>query len=202
MLQDSFSTEHSIRNASDGFKTILGIKSYGCTKNSAQHTHALATGPSNGDVVFKKTNVIFANDVAVKNMKPEVMGARSATRDLIVAFVKSLESPERSREAFARKEAVRLVNKWFTYNETSIIQNAPQPQNGKMVPQSFGQAAVDKCLKDLSEPPTQSEATATACLKTIKMLGQAANGKDKYLDLWFNWAYARSADEKARTGAI
>lgn len=127
-------------------------------------------------------------------MKPEVLAARDATRDLLVAFIRTLEAPEYTRDTIARKHAMRLASEWFKYNEDEIIENGPVPQNGKTVTQSFGDNAIEKCRKDLKDSdiynlPENAASMASNCVSKTKMLGNVGNGRDEDLDMWYNWAW-------------
>jgi hypothetical protein len=57
LLQDSFSTEHGIRRASEGFAKVHGIKTFVCSRDSYRHTAHYPVSSSDryhdGDVIWR-----------------------------------------------------------------------------------------------------------------------------------------------------
>lgn len=126
LLQDSFSGEHAVRQASDGFRQVQGIKTYLCSLNSDQHSHASPLAPlsqfdsqlyaNNGDVIWK-TN---ASNWTAQNMKPNALAAVEATKDLFAAFLRTLSVPRNRRGQVAAAEARQLASYWMSFDPETM----------------------------------------------------------------------------------
>ncbi len=184
LFQDSFSPEHGFRDEKDGFHTILGIKSYVCTKDSAQHTHDAPITAKHGDVVWKKR---ASTDWSDKNVKAIGVAARHAMKDLWRAFVIAREAPEAERAKVADAEIKKVIATWMKYDDKVLTANAAVHQLGHDVSQTFDDKAQKECLKHV-EAVAKVEATRVACVKEIGSAGdEKENGFDEDLQMPFNW---------------
>ncbi|MBI3071824.1 MAG: hypothetical protein HYY84_06800 [Deltaproteobacteria bacterium] len=174
LFQDSFSPEHSSRDSTDGYKTILDIKSYLCTEDSPQHGHAFPlfwTYKTNGDIIWKEMSAKQPGEFALEfsNLKPEAAAAHDATKDLWVAFELSRANP-----GTAGSEVDKIIAKWMKYKPGS--------------PASKNYVACEK------EPPKsqevlENERDATLTAICAKYPGQTCAGQDGFNDLVppFRW---------------
>ena len=184
LFQDSFSPAHGVRDEKDGFRTILGIKSYVCTLGSAQHTHDAPLSAAHDDVIWKKR---ASTDWSDKNVKPIGIAARHAMKDLWAAFLVAREAPKAERAKVAQVEIKKVIKTWMGFDEKTIAANGPLDQLGKKVSQAFSVADQKKCLRHV----TESKAVEVERKKCVAEIGVAdgaqKNGFDEDLQIPFNW---------------
>ncbi|KAI9002213.1 hypothetical protein DFJ74DRAFT_697090 [Hyaloraphidium curvatum] len=189
LLQDSFSTEHGIRDASDGFRTVLGIKSYLCTQDSAQHTHRPPVKNDHGDVIWLDPSAMdVATDFGAGNVKPEAAAARDAMRDMWAGFLRARSVKSSGRSKAAQREADAIIKKWFSFDDAAVLANGGAEQNGGTVEQAFSGAERDQCLSGIA-PAEEVETARKDCVRRVGggTLG-GANGFDDDLQIPFDWA--------------
>jgi len=120
LLQDSFSSEHTVRVAKDNFVQVKQVKSYLCAGGSEQHTHANKKmfNYTSGDVIWRpgtRMNIGWAS-YKPSNMKTMPLVTVEASKDLWAAFIRTMGTPIEQRESVARQEATQLANHWLTIN--------------------------------------------------------------------------------------
>lgn len=121
LLEDSFSPDHTVRSASDGYRTVKQVKSYLCAKGSEQHAHE--TPGIVSDAFWKTGDVIFESAYSgylPSNMRRPALAAAEATKDAWAAFIRTLAEPIETRGAKASEEANAIVKRWMSYDETEM----------------------------------------------------------------------------------
>lgn len=188
LLQDSFSTEHAFRDINSNLGKVLGIKSYGCTQDSAQHQHSIPTGPSHGDYIYVRSP---RRHDPHPPRKPEVEAAIFATRDAFISFLKTLAVPRSERLAFAQKEAQILVDRYFNYDEKELLENAPVKIGGNTFSQSFSKDQAAACEKAIGDhAPAKADPIMTRCRRAMHDAGDKKNGRDPYMhNIPFFWEW-------------
>jgi hypothetical protein len=124
LFEDSFSSEHTVRTATDNYTTIHQVKSYLCAPGSEQHTHSTTAilNYSSGDVVWNPGTGLNSGWSAYKasNMKIPALVAVDATKDLWAAFIRTMGTPISDRQRAAQGEATTLVNNWLNFNQADM----------------------------------------------------------------------------------
>jgi hypothetical protein len=124
LLQDSFSSEHTVRNGGDNYRTVRQVKSYLCAKGAEQHTHSLAAidDYTSGDVIWISEGRLDAswNSYKASHLKSQPLVALEATKDLWAAFIRTMGTPSAQREKKAQDEAKNLVDNWLSYDEQQM----------------------------------------------------------------------------------
>ena len=127
LLQDSFSSEHGIRLAKEGYSKVHGMTTYVCTEWSEQHNHnppAFALAHSHGDIIWREPSGKRGLE-AVAGVKDNALVAVEATKDLFAAFIRVMAIPAgAAREAAAAKEADALVTNWLSFRESDVKANS------------------------------------------------------------------------------
>jgi len=148
LFQDSFSTEHGIRMAKEGYSKVHGMTSYVCTEWSEQHIHdapLVTRAGAHGDIIWKHS-VGFRGLDAVAGVKDYALVAVEATKDLFAAFVRVMAIPAgAAREEAAAKEANGLVTNWLSFRESDVKANSAKKSKNYVLSQ-------DSCDRSLGAP--------------------------------------------------
>lgn len=208
LLQDSFSTEHTVRDPDTNLEVLRQVKSYLCAEGSEQHTHdnkELLTYAS-GDVIWIPGTQFDGtwSGYRPSNMKVPALVALEASKDLWAAFIRTMGEPMATREARAKREALTLAQNWLSFDpntvrtwyddpghrDASYVLNAGQTGKGR---------SQQDCMRGLGQPSgSQSERVAQLqadqrlCLFNL-------NAEEGYADLFdpsthmpFYWAWTGS----------
>lgn len=120
LFQDSFSPEHTVRSPSDHYRRIRQVKSYLCSKGAEQHAHSTLKliNYSSGDVIWKRRtqHLIGKRYLQPRLMKIAALVATEATKDLWLAFFRTMAVPQKDREVVARRAAEGIAEKWLAYD--------------------------------------------------------------------------------------
>ena len=120
LFQDSFSPEHTVRLAEDGYRQVRQVKSYMCSRGSEQHLQdqMKVINYESGDVIWtpRSRRRIGKKNLRASNMKTIALVATEATKELWIAFLTSLNAPQIHRADVARQQAEALARRWFSYH--------------------------------------------------------------------------------------
>ena len=123
LLQDSFSSEHTVRDAQDHFMAVRQIKGYLCARGADHHSFATPTAKNyngNGDVIWNEDVSNFGKYTAA-NMKPVARAALEATKEAWAAFFRVLaEGDKAKRRNLAMFEAKRVAGLWMQYSPDDV----------------------------------------------------------------------------------
>lgn len=135
LFEDSFSDDHTVRIASDGYHKVRQVKSYLCAMGSEQHAHKLPLPDdarlldpvqakkvlldfyATGDVIW---NTTAPGHYAVTDLKPLALAATEGTKDLWAAFIRTMATPLATRREVAEKEAAAVANTWLSFDEAEM----------------------------------------------------------------------------------
>jgi hypothetical protein len=170
VLQDSFSPEHADRDAKNGFKTLVGIRSYLCTMESDMHDHLTirdvvdsSSYPSNGDIIW-----MSAGDMSNANVKPNALAALEASKDAWQRFIQTVNTPVAQRAAVARKHAQALAATWLSFDKMTVTNFYTGHTRVGFISGSDDQAS---CQQDAYGQPGDGQprvrADRAACLNNI-----------------------------------
>jgi hypothetical protein len=183
LFQDSFSTEHGLRNPNDQYRTIIDIKSYVCTLGSVGHTHAKPDSGSHGDVIWfhDLLNIQFGHDFANDNVKPYALAAIWGMQELWSAFLRARYHDHEPGKA-AAKFADYIIKKWMSYDPAKVGRLAAgfSPAD---------QAACDKAVGMPAVATTERD----RCLKLLAPLGP---DRDAHLGIPYNWKWASGSEKQ------
>ncbi len=183
LFQDSFSPEHGMRSAAEGYKKLHGIKTFVCTKGSDEHSKldplsvkrlwsqtsaALygAQGPRDLDIIF--TSVGTGHTAA--GLTDPALAALEASKDLWAAFFRVMSVPRKDRKAAALKAADRLSRYWMSMDEAEV--------KARQLPAGH---SPGKCEKD----QVKIKAALRKCLYNI--VPKAGSDYDPSLHLPYHW---------------
>lgn len=206
MFQDSFSSEHTVRIASDNLTRVRQVKSYLCAPGSEQHNHSISDVLNfiSGDVIWNPGTNLESGWGSYKpsNMKVNGLVATEASKDLWAAFIRVMavaRGPQ--REAAAQREAKQLVVNWLSFdnNEMRTWYDPPGRRDATYV-LAAGQTgpgkSVSECMKKLGYASgTQQEAvnkfiaTQRMCLFNVAPVNGYADLFDTSLHMPFNWQW-------------
>lgn len=205
LFQDSFSSEHTVRSADDGWERVRQVKSYMCAAGSEQHVHGFtgALNYSSGDVIWKRGTRVEGSWQGYRpgNMTDLGLVATEATKDLWAAFIRTMGTPRAEREAVARKEAETLAANWLSIDaeETRTWYDSPDHRDQTYVlgdGQGGPGKTVEDCMKGLDvssgsqlEKVRHIEETQRLCLYNIKAQDGYSDLFDTSLKIPFNWAW-------------
>lgn len=208
LFQDSFSSEHTVRIASDNYLKVREVKSYLCALGSEQHSHsnwAVAVDYSSGDVIWKATVDGRLNPswdaYKASNMKPTALVATEASKDLWAAFIRTMGLPPAQRAAAARAEANTLVKNWLSYDETEMrgwYANAANRgdtyvlaagQTGKGMTQAQCMSKLDFGTTDQAAAVRQLQDTQRQCLYNALPNPGYEDQFDPQTRIWYNWRW-------------
>lgn len=207
LFEDSFSSEHTVRVASDNFIKVRQVKSYLCALGSEQHTHSIPAilDYSSGDVIWKGTidgrlNPTWSGYKA-SNMKPVALVAAEATKDLWAAFIRTMGVPADQRATTARAEANTLVSHWLSYDEAEMLAWYDDParrdstyvlaagQSGKGKTQVQCMAGLDVGTTDQMTHVRALEATQRQCLYNAVPWAGYSDQFDPQIHVWYSWRW-------------
>jgi hypothetical protein len=124
LLQDSFSSEHTVRSVDDNFETVQQVKSYLCAQGSEQHSRSIADTLlyKSGDVIWKESARFQSgwNSYKPSNMKTSALVALEASKDLWAAFFRSITTTKEFRLERAKQEADRIVKNWMNFDAINM----------------------------------------------------------------------------------
>jgi hypothetical protein len=207
LLQDSFSSEHTVRSSADTYVQLRQVKSYVCTLGSEQHPHA---NPSSfayslGDVVWKNGTALGSTSSYIaSNMKPTALSALEASKDLWAAWIRTMGTPAASRAGVANTEAFNLVLNWMSFSRDAMSTwYASNPANSTYVnndPNATGAGSQRQCVKNtfgissgnLSDWITQTQTNQRVCLYNVLPAINYGDLWDPAMQMPFNWQWRSS----------
>lgn len=150
LFEDSFSEDHAVRFAEDGYKKVHGIKTYLCTLGSDQHSHTrpLAINYSVdynevGDVIWHSRNL----DWTPANVKLNALTSVEGMKDAWAAFIRVMALPIEQREKAARIEAERVARTWLSFDPQEVKNRYDDPLAPQKIPTFVtDQAACDQMI--------------------------------------------------------
>jgi hypothetical protein len=172
LFQDSFSTEHGVRDPTTHYQTITDIKSYVCTLNSPGHTHNKPTSGDHGDVVWRHDLAALDYNISFKNLKPYAVGAVLAMEQLWISFLYVRNTPQ-DKKMMAERMADDLIKKWFGYDPKKVGLN-----------KGITAAEQATCDKNVGTATVTEE--RVKCLAQLKDDGQL---RDPYMHLAYSWMW-------------
>jgi hypothetical protein len=120
LFQDSFSPDHTVRIAQDGFEKVRQVKSYLCAEGSEQHHHHTLPHDTDGDVIWlpgTRYDQRGWGSYIPSNMKDVAIVAAEGSKDVWAAFIRTMALPLKERGATARKEAEALAAQWLALRD-------------------------------------------------------------------------------------
>lgn len=126
LLQDSFSSEHTVRRRDKAFYTrVQQVLSYMCAKGAEQHTHSNdeVLNFTSGDVIWKPGTRFEPGWGTYRgsNMKDLPLAATEASKDLWAAFIRTMGTPMDRRRAVAEAEARQLAENWLSFTDADVL---------------------------------------------------------------------------------
>lgn len=155
LLQDSFSSEHTVRRKDKDFYTrVHQVLSYMCAKGSEQHNHDNneVLNFKSGDVIWNEGTRFAPGWVSFKgsNMKELPLAATEASKDLWAAFIRTMGTPMDRRQAVAEAEAKKVAEYWLSFEDEDVLRWYDTPANrGKTF--VANDADVLKCMKTIDK---------------------------------------------------
>lgn len=207
LLQDSFSSEHTVRIEADNYERVRQLKSYLCAPGAEQHSHAqkAVIDYASGDVIWKPRTRFEPGWASYKasHMRPVALVATEAMKDAWAAFLRTMAKDDAARADAARREAKQLVASWLdgdrdeirTWYDDEAHRDATyvlaDGQRGK------GQT-VAACMKGLgydsqAARAQQIEDARRICLYNIVPVLGFADAQDPALKMPYNWQWRASA---------
>ena len=205
LLQDSFSTEHTVRDPGSNLERLLQVKSYLCAAGSEQHTHdnrQLLTYAS-GDVIWRPGTQLQGGWSGYKpsNMKVPALVALEASKDLWAAFIRTMGTPYGQREAKATEEAEAIARNWMSFDDQAMQAWYDEPAHRDATyvlaqnQRGPGRSVAD-CMRGLGEPSgdqmvrvRQLEEDRRQCLFNIEAQDGYGDLSDPQLRLPFYWRW-------------
>lgn len=179
-LQDSFSTEHGIRDPTSSLRHVVGIKSYVCTEGSLQHTHSKPVDSANGDVIWKDMHWYSSEKLTTVKIehyvKASAKAARDASADLFVAFARArvyhdvmyADTPNKNHlKEYALRELQKFLAAWFSFDREKVLDNGKVLDDDEMRAQEIeeGTEAHEYCQDEEHKPEDDAvDAAREACL--------------------------------------
>jgi hypothetical protein len=124
LLQDSFSSEHTVRIARDNHVQVRQVLSYMCSKGAEQHTHDndKIRDFTSGDVIWLPGTRFSGGWASYRPsfMKAHALVATEASKDLWAAFIRTMGTPMAQRQAVAEAEAKTLADNWMAFDEKEL----------------------------------------------------------------------------------
>jgi hypothetical protein len=207
-LQDSFSSEHTVRLPEDNYERLRQVKSYLCSAGSEQHTHdnLEVIAYTSGDVIWKEGSRLDAGWESFKasNLKPASLVAVEATKDVWAAFFRVMAKAEPARGAAAIVEAQQLADRWLRFDEREVKGWYEQPERRDATfvldPSQKGSTgqSVTTCMRNLDvdhgdqlRRVREIEANRRSCLYNVAPAEGFAGAADPALDLPYQWQWKR-----------
>jgi hypothetical protein len=205
-LQDSFSSEHTVRLAEDNFERVRQVKSYLCTPGSEQHTqdNLKVLDYSSGDVIWTEGSRLDAgwDSFKASNLKPTALVAAEATKDVWAAFIRVMATSEMGRGAAALVEAQRLADRWLRYDEREVLgwYETPAHRGAFFVldpaRQEAGGQPVATCMRNLGvkdgdqlRRAREIEANRRTCLYNVAASEGFSDAADAALEMPYQWKW-------------
>lgn len=187
LLQDSFSTDHTVRNPDDGYKTLQGIKTYLCTYHSDQHAHVRPFAisgdyPNIGDVIWLGRQ----NDWSPANVKLNALASVEAMKDAWAGFLRAMALPRNVRQDGARAEAQRIAATWLSFDADAVRRRYDDPEAASKIPTYVtDQAACDRTIGgvDIMKKIATNRAI---CIWNMKMIDNTW-ARDVHIHIPFRW---------------
>lgn len=207
LFEDSFSLEHTVRQADDNYETIHQVKSYLCAAGSEQHSHSTAAvlDYTSGDVIWIPGTRWEPGWGGYKasNMKTNALVATEAMKDVWAAFIRVMAKDDKDRAAAAQQEAQTLIENWLKPQpDMSSWYSDPRHRGPTYVlaPGESGPGvSVATCMKGLSSTQSQTqyaaniEATRRTCLYNIQPVLGFSDAVDPSLKMPYNWEWTSTS---------
>lgn len=134
LLQDSFSSEHTVRRKDLDFNTrVHQVLSYMCAKGAEQHTHSTdaVLDFTSGDVIWKVGTRFEPGWASYRasNMKDLPLSAMEASKDLWAAFIRTMGTPMDRRRDVANQEATALADYWLSFTNDDVLTWYDKPEH-------------------------------------------------------------------------
>lgn len=204
LFQDSFSSEHTVRDPSNNYETVVQVKSYLCALGSEQHSHSKKdiVDYHSGDVIWNPGTQFDVRWSAYipANMKTHALVATEASKDLWAAFIRTMGVSRDRRRAKAEAEASDLVNNWLMMDNEKARHwyDDPAHRDDTYVRASRDQGkgqTQSECVKKLgvrsgrqADKVKELEATQRICIYNIKAV-DGSPGFDPSLHIPFDWEW-------------
>lgn len=137
LFEDSFSEDHAVRFAEDGYKKVHGIKTYLCTLGSDQHSHTRPLAidfrvdyNEVGDVIWHSRNP----DWTPANVKLNALTSVEGMKDAWAAFIRVMALPIEQREKEARIAAERVARTWLSFDPQEVKNRYDDPRAPEKIP--------------------------------------------------------------------
>jgi len=212
LLQDSFSSEHTVRISADNYQQVRQVKSYLCAPGSEQHTHRETAifDYTSGDVIWIPGTQLGSGWASYKpsNMKVTALVATEASKDLWAAFIRTMGTPPAQRAAVARSEAETLAHNWMSFDTAAMLKWYDATANrGATYVLAQGQAGpgqtVSDCMKGIGfasgtqqEAVKKFQAEQRLCLYNVIPEPGYADLYDTSMHMPFYWAWLDSTSFK------
>lgn len=193
LLQDSFSSDHSVRELEDGYKRVRGIKTYLCTLHSDQHgkTKPFAIDFSVdyakvGDVIWLSRR----NDWTPANVKLNALASVEAMKDAWAAIIRTLALPVAEREAAARAEAERIAGTWLSFDAKQIVERYDGPDAPRIPTYVSDQVACDRTIGGPNHMQ-QTAANRKTCIWNMIAI-DGTTERDTSMHMYYRWNWKSS----------
>ena len=210
LLEDSFSSDHTVRIKDDGYKSVRQVKSYLCAEGSEQHAHkqpnSMPVGSfyETGDVIWDAQ--LDVNNYKPSNMKPLALAATEATKEAWAAFIRTMAAPLSSRAAVARREATAVSDNWLSFGSQEMTdwymkkenQGSTYVQARSSTESGWGGTTQAACMKRDWEGTTQEkklkefEDGRKVCIYNMVPTEGTENDRDKQLHIPFLWDWRKA----------
>lgn len=194
LFEDSFSADHAVRFAEDGYKKVHGIKTYLCTLRSDQHSHTRPLAidfrvdyNEVGDVIWHSRNL----DWTPANVKLNALTSIEGMKDAWAAFIRVMALPIEQREKAARFEAERVVHTWVGFDPEEVKNRYDDPLAPQKIPTFVtDQAACDQTIGGVGIME-QINSNRAICVYNIKPI-DGTTERDRHLHIPYRWDWKSS----------
>lgn len=196
IFQDSFSSDHTVRDLQDGYKSLRGIKTYLCSLHSDQHSRTKPFGlkaidpkfyPAIGDVIWLSGR----NDWTPTNVKLNALASVEGMKDVWAAFLRVMALPREQREAAARSEAQRVAVTWLSFDRRQVIERYDDPDAPNKIP---GFVTDQKaCDLEIGGPGLMEKIAKNraVCIWNIQAI-DGTSERDTHIHIPFRWDWKSS----------
>jgi hypothetical protein len=193
LFEDSFSEDHAVRFAEDGYKKVHGIKTYLCTLGSDQHSRIrpIALDPTLdyaqvGDVIWRTRNL----DSTPPSVKLNALTSVEGMKDAWAAFIRVMALPIEQREEVARIEAKKVADTWLSFNSEEVKKRYDDPDALQKIPTFvIDQAACDRTIGE-GDIMKKINRDRESCLAKIKPIDNILpEDRDEHLKIPYLWEY-------------
>ena len=207
LFEDSFSSEHTVRLATDNYEQVRQVKSYLCAAGSEQHSHSTSAvlNYTSGDVIWNPGTRFPGGWASYKasNMKTVALVATEGMKDVWAAFIRTMDKDDNKRADAARTEANRLVDSWLDLNKAEAAawydDEAHRDATYVLATGQGGKGqSVKDCMKglgygDQDKRAAQIEEERRICLYNVAPVHGFSDAQDPSLRMPYNWEWRSSS---------